>query len=368
MIKKKILFIMHMPPPVHGAAMMGQYIHDSKLINEAFECVYINSSASKNVADVGKISLKKIGFLFSNLYAIIKTIRREKPDLCYLTPTSDGYGIYRDMLTIKILKLMKKKIVLHMHNKGIKNFSKRHFTHFAYHTIFSNVKVILLAKELYEDVKEFVKYENVFICPNGIPKTSEIPFQRKKVNNIYTFLFLSNMIEEKGVKILLEACVILKKNGYQFKCDFVGRWSDITEEKFEREISLLGLTHKEVKAYGAKYNNEKNAFLIDSDALVFPSYYHGETFGLVLIEAMEYALPCISTYEGGIPSVINNNQTGLLVPSKNSKKLAEKMIWLIENAEKGLEMGKNGQKRFFEKFTLESFEKEMVSILNKSIT
>ena len=44
------------------------------------------------------------------------------------------------------------------------------------------------------------------------------------------------------------------------------------------------------------------------------------------------------------------------------------MIWLIENAEKGLEMGKNGQKRFFEKFTLESFEKEMVSILNKSIT
>ena len=32
--KNKVLFIMHMPPPVHGAAMMGQYIHDSKLINE----------------------------------------------------------------------------------------------------------------------------------------------------------------------------------------------------------------------------------------------------------------------------------------------------------------------------------------------
>lgn len=32
-MKQKILFIMHMPPPVHGAAMVGQYIHDSKLIN-----------------------------------------------------------------------------------------------------------------------------------------------------------------------------------------------------------------------------------------------------------------------------------------------------------------------------------------------
>ena len=37
MNKPKILFIMHMPPPVHGAAMMGQYIHDSSLIKERNE-------------------------------------------------------------------------------------------------------------------------------------------------------------------------------------------------------------------------------------------------------------------------------------------------------------------------------------------
>ena len=34
----KVLFIMHMPPPVHGAAMMGKYIHESRVINEAFDC------------------------------------------------------------------------------------------------------------------------------------------------------------------------------------------------------------------------------------------------------------------------------------------------------------------------------------------
>lgn len=38
-----------MPPPVHGAAMMGKYIHDSKIINEAFDCLYINPSASKEI-------------------------------------------------------------------------------------------------------------------------------------------------------------------------------------------------------------------------------------------------------------------------------------------------------------------------------
>ena len=36
----KVLFILHMPPPVHGASMVGKYIHDSKIINNAFECHY----------------------------------------------------------------------------------------------------------------------------------------------------------------------------------------------------------------------------------------------------------------------------------------------------------------------------------------
>ena len=46
-MKQKILFIMHMPPPVHGAAMVGQYIHDSKLINDKFDSHYINLTTAK---------------------------------------------------------------------------------------------------------------------------------------------------------------------------------------------------------------------------------------------------------------------------------------------------------------------------------
>lgn len=62
---------MHMPPPVHGAAMVGQWIHDSKLINKTFECHYINPSASSNITEVGKISLKKN--YFPILYPISDT-------------------------------------------------------------------------------------------------------------------------------------------------------------------------------------------------------------------------------------------------------------------------------------------------------
>ena len=57
-MKPKILFIMHMPPPVHGAAMVGQYIHDSKLINREFDCHYINLTTAKNLQDIGKVGMR----------------------------------------------------------------------------------------------------------------------------------------------------------------------------------------------------------------------------------------------------------------------------------------------------------------------
>lgn len=45
---------MHMPPPIHGAAMMGKYIYDSELINTTFNCHYINLTTAKRLQDIGK--------------------------------------------------------------------------------------------------------------------------------------------------------------------------------------------------------------------------------------------------------------------------------------------------------------------------
>lgn len=116
---------------------------------------------------------------------------------------------------------------------------------------------------------------------------------------------------------------------------------------------------------GAKYDKEKIREFIHSDALVFPS--HSETFGLVLLEAMEYEMPCISTCVGGIPSVVNDGDTGFLVQAKDTKALADKMLWLIEHQEEGLLMGKKGRKRFLENFTLDIFEHRMVDILSSEL-
>lgn len=353
---------MHMPPPIHGAAVMGKYIHDSKLINERFECIYLNPSASQKVENVGRHLLRKIPAMLSKLNTIRKILKKERPDLCYFTATI-GKIVYLNALIVLLLKSNKRPIVLHLHNKGTKRQKPNYLNRMAYRIMFSDVKVILLANELYDDVREYVKPENVYICPNGIPETLETPTRRTSAHQPYTFLFLSNMIESKGVYTLLKACAILKKKKIPFRCNFIGQWSDICENAFLQKTKELSLTG-EVTALGAKFGKEKREYFKTADAFVFPTYFKGETFGLVLLEAMEYALPCISTYEGGIPSVIENERTGLLTQAQDPMALAEKMEWLIANPAKGIEMGRRGRERFQKYYTLPVFEARLADILD----
>ena len=169
-MKPKILFIMHMPPPVHGAAMVGQYIHDSKLINEKFDCHYINLTTAKNLQDIGKVGIRKLLDFFKLLKSIRKELKIVKPRMVYVTPNACGGAFYKDFVVVQMIKSMGYPVIVHYHNKGVAACQKRCLDNFLYRHFFRGVKVILLSECLYEDVKKYVRREDVFVCPNGIPE------------------------------------------------------------------------------------------------------------------------------------------------------------------------------------------------------
>ena len=59
-MKSKFLFILHLPPPVHGSAMVGQYIKDSKVVDNAFDARFINLSTSLTIDEIGKNPIVKV--------------------------------------------------------------------------------------------------------------------------------------------------------------------------------------------------------------------------------------------------------------------------------------------------------------------
>ena len=81
---------MLMSPLVHGAAMVGKYIHDSKIVNDSFDCRFENMMLAKNLEDIGKGGVKKIFNPLSQLKRFKKAIKEFQPDLVYITPNAAG--------------------------------------------------------------------------------------------------------------------------------------------------------------------------------------------------------------------------------------------------------------------------------------
>lgn len=359
-MKNKILFILHLPPPVHGAAMVGKYIHDSHLLNSSFICKYINFTTADNLEDIGKLGLYKIKKIISLLHTIFKEIKYFKPNFVYITPNAKGGAFYKDFIVVLLLKMMGCKIIAHYHNKGVSLNENKRIDNFLYKIFFRNIKIILLADELYLDIKKYVTRENVYICPNGIPNTSMKNTNIEVCNTYPQILFLSNLLIDKGVYVLLDALQILKNKGLSFFCNFVGGETvEINFSMFLHEVEKRKL-NKHVKYHGKKYGYEKDYILEQCDIFVLPTL--NECFPLVLLEAMQHRTACIASSEGGIPNIINNEETGYVIEKNNPQILAEKIEFLITNHNLCKRMGDLGQLKYTEEYTLEKFESNMKQI------
>lgn len=360
----KILFILHMPPPVHGAAMMGKYIHDSRVVNEAFDCHYINLTTAKNLADIGKVGLRKLIQFAQLLSRIYKEVKKLKPQLVYVTPNACGGAFYKDFIVVQLLKVMGCKVVAHYHNKGVATRQNCIPDKWLYHCFFKGIQVILLAESLYADMQQFVKREQVLFCPNGIPESSPTN-QKPPKNGLSHIFFLSNLLIDKGVLTLLDACKLLKEQGYVFQCDFVGgETADMDAERFKQECKQRGIADC-VTYHGRKYGKDKLTFFQQADIFVLPTF--NECFPLVLLEAMEQSRPCISSAVGGTPEIVDEGKTGFLVPCKEVQPLAERIGLLLNNETLRQQMGKAGKEKFENKYTLQCFENNFKKCLEKCL-
>ncbi|MDC1722474.1 glycosyltransferase family 4 protein [Phocaeicola vulgatus] len=364
-MKSRVLFILHLPPPIHGAAMMGKYIQESELINSSFDCYCVNLATAGNLADIGHVSLKKLLkylFLLKRIFHIVREIR---PELVYITPNSGGKVFFKDFIVVRMLKSMGCNVIVHYHNKGVSVYQNKWLYNFLYKYFFSNLKVILLAEHLYKDIIEYVKWEDVYICPNGIPNLREGELEARRNNKVPYLLFLSNLLINKGVFVLLDALRILKEKGYLFNCLYVGgETAEINAMQFAVEVERRKLNDK-VAYVGRKVGEEKNTFFQQADMFILPTM--NECFPLVILEAMEYKLPVISTNEGGIPDIVKDGENGLICEKQNPYSLADCIAKLLDDEELRVKMGNAGYDKFCREFTLQRFENRMLGILSQNL-
>ena len=174
-------------------------------------------------------------------------------------------------------------------------------------------------------------------------------------------LFVGRLTHYKGVSYLLEAMKSVS-----------GRLLIIGAGELERQlinqVERSNLSTK-VKFLGELEAEEIINFFYACDLLVLPSITRNEAFGLVQLEAMACSKPVISTYlETGVPYVNQNGVTGLIVPPRESKALAEAISRLLQDEKLRTRMGIEGKRRLEKEFTKERMARETLKLYEEILT
>lgn len=198
--------------------------------------------------------------------------------------------------------------------------------------------------------------ENVFVVRPGCKEIyKEMPEKIKK--DVVTFGLVANSSLNKGGEFSLFAFAKLKKQGYKFKVKYVAkRPNKAFIPKFL--ISVLGL--KNYVEIVPRYKNMEE-FYKTIDCMLLPS--QNEAFGLVVTEAMTYAIPSIVSDTTGVAEIIDN--TNGITFKRNTFDFAEKLKNFIDMYEKDFESYKKLSEKAFEtskKFTWKNYAKNIFKL------
>ena len=329
------------------------------MVNEAFAITPLPLNFVNNIDEIGKASTLKFWLFIKIVFKLFKQLLFKKVDLVYFTISPTGYAFYRDILFVIVLKLFRKKIVYHLHGKGIKELSeKTKLNRWLCLFVFKSTKVIILSNRLRNDI-DGVYSSQPYIVNNGIKQTNI----KKRTTNFdkIEFVYLSNLVISKGIKVFLEAIVLTKERGYNFSVKIIGNSADFTIDEVKSFVKAHKLENH-VMVLGPKYNEAKFEELSNSDVFVFPT--QNDCFPLSILEAMQMQLPVISTSQGAILDIIEHNVNGIIVKENDVKDLSNAMIQYIDNKELIVKHGIDNLNKFKQNYTQEIFEKNYVETMS----
>ncbi len=362
--RHKILFLVQLPPPLHGASQMNLYIKESKRINREFETSYLPLNFVNRLDQIGKFSFSKVLKMLIFPFSLLVRMFMFRPNIVYYTLAPFGGAFYRDSLFINIIGLFKCKIVVHLHGKGINEELRSGIKRAVYLRTFKYFDGVILLSDLLRYDIEKVYTGRVFIVPNGIPdqEISIIDEVSKNNNDETQLIYLSNLVKSKGVLEFVKALEILKSKSLPFKAYIVGGGADINIEDLRKKVKKK-FPDGSVAVLGPKYGQEKIDILHTSDVFVFPTYFKNECFPLSILEAMKMGNAIISTDNGAIKDIIDG--CGLIVKQRDSDSLSE-AIEILLNDDKLREDYKVLSKEKFKKhFTISMFEDNLINVFNK---
>ena len=278
-------------------------------------------------------------YYFSRYLVLVNIIHRylKKGKVIIIVHHFDDYESDAPLSLQKIISKLQKKMILGVANKII--------------TVSEYTK-----KEI---VSVGVNPSSVLVVPPGLDR-ERLSSSNEESKSNKTILCVAHCIHRKGLIYLIEAFSKVKKQG--FTLHIVGKVNKNSQyyKKVINLINVLGLT-QDVFLYERLEQEELNRLYVTSEVFILPSLKEG--FGIVLLEAMYYGLPIVTTKISAMPELIVEGENGLLVPPADPIALAEAISELIEKPDLRKQMGERGRQRVIDSYYWDVTSSKFLSVI-----
>ncbi|MBN2395326.1 MAG: glycosyltransferase family 4 protein [Candidatus Atribacteria bacterium] len=356
----RVLLIGPMPPPTTGQSLINRIIVDQYNFKTGNLIRFIDTSYSFLEDKNGIFSTRKFFYYFKSylkVYLIFNT------DIVYLSIGQTFLGVLRFFPYFFVAKIFSKKIVVHIHGnhlrdeyEGLRGLKKKVFRSI----LTCSDGGIVISEILKRNLQPFIERKSIYVVPNF---AEEFLFEQgiSKQSEVIRVIYLSNLLEDKGVFDFLEGLLLLKKKGLEFSVKMAGMMTSSTSEKVQRYIAELGNI---VEYLGVVSGDEKRNLLNWGNVLVLPSKLN-EGQPLSILEAMATGNVILTTKVGGIPDIFKEHINGFYIKKESPDSICDRLYNLSKCPEDILTISKNNRDEALKKYRLDQFINNLDNVFVK---
>ena len=338
----------------------GTRVNRFRYAPASWEILTHEEGAPSKMASRPWLQLLAIPYIISGFFKCIKICRKWKPDIIHAHwPFPHAY------IALGAAKLFHIPLVLNFHGAELLLIRKKKWVKpllkFAIgqaQSIFANSSFTAGKIKAIRDVNvEWSPYGTTLDGDGdgGHPRNAP---EAHPVNGKFKVLFVGRHIERKGIRYLIEAAKYLPQDKFEIRIIGEGDLTGQLKQQAAQYPHVL-FTGKLPAAELAREYREANVFVLPA---IVDHKGDTEGLGVVLIEAMESGLPVIASDVGGIPDVVVDNVSGLLVPEKSPVALADAIKRLAEDPQLTVQLLEGARNRIAEHFTWDNITRRQIEI------
>ena len=260
------------------------------------------------IANSGGGGFRNLRILLVSICRLIKQLLSKREIKIVHIHTASYNSFYRSAIFVSLSKLLGRKVILHIHGGGFKDFYKTNPRIIRKILEIADCLIVLSGswKKFFESI---TKKPLICVVPNPVVLPSNEDLDRREHSPLLRLLFLGLLDQQKGIYDLLQVLADHKEEFEGRVLLNVGGNGDVAT--FENTVKKMGL-EKLVIFHGWVSGDKKKELLLNSDVFILPSYVEG--LPMAILEAMTYGLVIVSTTVGAIPEVVSQDYGYLIAP------------------------------------------------------